>query len=144
MSPLEQPSEEVGVLFYLTRGKKNDYRCPGTSLRRRFSAARTRMRRHFEFGVARCSCALECTRAHWGTWLTFVECRTPLRRTPGVTFVIGQSLMHSTLGPCIPYGWDPVCRAVEPPSAAAMERDFETMVHLRRSQERARAGGGAG
>ena len=32
---------------------------------RRSSAARARMRRHFEFGVARRSCALECTRAHW-------------------------------------------------------------------------------
>ena len=47
---------------------------------------------------------------------------TPLRRTSDVQFVIGQSLVHSTLGPCIPYGWDLACRAVEPPSAAAMDR----------------------
>ena len=32
---------------------------------RRSSAAGMRMRRHFEFGVARCSSALECTRVHW-------------------------------------------------------------------------------
>ena len=38
---------------------------------------------------------------------------TPLRRTSDVQFVIGQSLVHSTLGPCIPYGWDLACRAVE-------------------------------
>lgn len=46
----------------------------------------------------------------------------PLRRTPELRFVVGQSLTHSTLGPCIPYGWDLTCQAVEPPSAAAMER----------------------
>ena len=34
---------------------------------------------------------------------------------------IGQRLQHARLGPCIPYGWDLSCRAVEPRTAGAME-----------------------
>ena len=46
----------------------------------------------------------------------------PLRRTSPVRFVVGQRLRHAELGPCVPYGWDPTCRAIEPPDALAMER----------------------
>ena len=46
----------------------------------------------------------------------------PMQRSAQVRYVIGQRLHHERLGACVPYGWDPSCRAVEPPNAAALER----------------------
>ena len=38
----------------------------------------------------------------------------PMRRAPEIRFLIGQSLRHQRLGPCVAYGWDHTCEAEFP------------------------------